>query len=60
MKGQTRGSSHKLQQGKFWLSIRKNILHSEGGGTGAKRGDGFSIPGQASEQHDPALKLGLP
>lgn len=59
MKGQARGRIHKLQQGKFWLNIRKNILHCEGGGAGARRGGGFSISGRAPEQHDPALKLGL-
>lgn len=36
MKGQARGRIHKLQQGKFWLNIRKNILHCEGGGAGLK------------------------
>lgn len=56
MKGQARGSSPKLQQGKFWLSIRKNILHCERRGAGAKRSGGSYIPGQAPEQHDPALR----
>lgn len=60
MKGQARGSGHKLQQGKSWLSIRKSILRCEGGGAGAKSDGGCVVPVWAPEQHDPALKLGLP
>lgn len=59
MKGQTRGNNHKEGQGKLWWSIRKNILHCEGSGTGAREVVDSPFLGRC-EQRDPALKLSLP